>query len=904
MPNLLRKLSHRLSRERSGDRKERSESRGEEESEGQAGTVSDNAGLVLDPHSLEVLEEVIRLKRENAIRDSNHQGGGEPSARDSQADIGVTGDGEAAECPDSPHIEHHSELSGEDQCDDGLCEEDVEEDFLRYARQGLDCYEDFSPGSEPAERMTLPQSPMGIDVYIPDGRRLTGLEDSVKEGKDVNSAAYVPEISDREQKYAADAVGHGTFSDTGLPVDQIMALARSLRLEASDSTDVKKSPKMMENHGKYQKRSGRKPAHKHGKHDMPTTSNQAVEEFQGDAEEHFINIADDEQVVEGANKALERYLSPEINYDRLRHLMEAEKALERELLGIDQSLVEKLPAKVNQRLSGRARAMAAAETVATGATFEFSERLADSSGMQSLGRSSRLDYQLTRENATSLGYAARAKVYKARKSLDFGRDSSPSIVQGGRVSPPPPSEESQPEAVEWKPAVRPPVSSDCRSQQLSSVYDRTFAWKRRSERKCYQERVKKEVAGLANCTFNPVVNRTATSRKSAQHSPTVEESPQNNTMDSNHWWDEEEEEEDRNDPGLNDTALTVCSDGSNATVSTQACLRLYAQAQAKYARYHQKVEDAMIAERRSFQAQSPRALPLSKRIYGHDQGTRRPKVKPLATGTKKGWSGARKSLESYRKTWYLRQLVFYHRQEYYAEEKEKKIRATRETGKISTAQLSPGTRRILKEKAKRLEDASINQSEGSNVQELVQMFAEDLAKSEECGKEPAPSKQTASTPKKMLSYFDPECSFSPKITKKAMKMSKRTLEELSAGDTLRREALLEIKRAEKESQRMSEATFKPQLYKGYAYEYVEPKLNMKDPASYLVAVQEKQRQQRQQEREAQRAREEQEVKECTFKPRTKALPEYIARMAKEHSKKKQNQQQTELDDPFRRVWFV
>ncbi|WIA14378.1 hypothetical protein OEZ85_002907 [Tetradesmus obliquus] len=134
----------------------------------------------------------------------------------------------------------------------------------------------------------------------------------------------------------------------------------------------------------------------------------------------------------------------------------------------------------------------------------------------------------------------------------------------------------------------------------------------------------------------------------------------------------------------------------------------------------------------------------------------------------------------------------------------------------------------------------------------------------------------------------PDFTFKPAITRKAAAMKPRSVEDMSEGDRLRREAKLEQLRIMREARELAGVTFAPDMSPTRArpgsagdYESVKPKIRLSPGGleAYLASLEQKRRDMEAVRRRAQQQREEAELAECTFKPATTPVPAYLSATA-------------------------
>eukprot|EP01006_Ploeotia_vitrea_P029573 TRINITY_DN62087_c0_g1_i1.p1 TRINITY_DN62087_c0_g1~~TRINITY_DN62087_c0_g1_i1.p1 ORF type:complete len:678 (-),score=54.11 TRINITY_DN62087_c0_g1_i1:1126-3159(-) len=138
---------------------------------------------------------------------------------------------------------------------------------------------------------------------------------------------------------------------------------------------------------------------------------------------------------------------------------------------------------------------------------------------------------------------------------------------------------------------------------------------------------------------------------------------------------------------------------------------------------------------------------------------------------------------------------------------------------------------------------------------------------------------------------DKGLTFKPKITDAAKKTPAKTADELSRVDPIKRKQRLEELRDVETKREMAQATFQPNcnavrtLPKNMAHlGAVKSGLRLKeDIGSYVSRLQAKKNIEEQQVAEAKDNRIKEETQECTFKPKTRAAPAYIKRMAQARS---------------------
>lgn len=125
---------------------------------------------------------------------------------------------------------------------------------------------------------------------------------------------------------------------------------------------------------------------------------------------------------------------------------------------------------------------------------------------------------------------------------------------------------------------------------------------------------------------------------------------------------------------------------------------------------------------------------------------------------------------------------------------------------------------------------------------------------------------------------DRECTFKPRISAKGMEQRARSVNELSTGDALKREATQEALRLRAEQQEMQGATFQPRILSTPG---VEGRLRiLSEPETYIARVQKEQVEQDRRMIQRQIEQEDAELAECTFQPEIHQAPGYVQRIAK------------------------
>eukprot|EP00803_Ostreobium_quekettii_P007784 evm.model.scf_24.5 EVM.evm.TU.scf_24.5 scf_24:52365-58119(+) len=223
---------------------------------------------------------------------------------------------------------------------------------------------------------------------------------------------------------------------------------------------------------------------------------------------------------------------------------------------------------------------------------------------------------------------------------------------------------------------------------------------------------------------------------------------------------------------------------------------------------------------------------------------------------------------------------FLKRQTTFAENREQKLQELRRTV-VPGLQMSPGSRRILEQREKRLSrDKNVTEQnlegEGGDA---------GLGRESEAGNSASstigPCKGKTMGRGSRVPY--PGCTFRPKISWRAQKKPSRSLDELSSAELHRREANLEAKRAERKAAELEGATFKPDLSSTRGYNevaVVHPTVSFHHPGLYMASLRERQARRHEQAALARQDREREELWECTFRPRTRSLPSYILKRAR------------------------
>eukprot|EP00892_Ulva_mutabilis_P011721 jgi/Ulvmu1/8921/UM005_0012.1 len=121
------------------------------------------------------------------------------------------------------------------------------------------------------------------------------------------------------------------------------------------------------------------------------------------------------------------------------------------------------------------------------------------------------------------------------------------------------------------------------------------------------------------------------------------------------------------------------------------------------------------------------------------------------------------------------------------------------------------------------------------------------------------------------------CTFRPKIRPSSRLRCGRTVEELSMGDYASRSAKIQQQTLQKEEMIKKETPFKPQLFSpSQVLSGVKGKIAWDN--AYIQRCRDKQYQKEQIRQAHQAMQLEQEMKECTFRPRTGRMPKLIREM--------------------------
>jgi len=123
-----------------------------------------------------------------------------------------------------------------------------------------------------------------------------------------------------------------------------------------------------------------------------------------------------------------------------------------------------------------------------------------------------------------------------------------------------------------------------------------------------------------------------------------------------------------------------------------------------------------------------------------------------------------------------------------------------------------------------------------------------------------------------------ECTFKPKISTKGEESRARSVDELSTGDALKKQAMQEAMKLRAEQEEMKEYTFQPRIHSNSG---VQGRLQiLSEPGTYVARVASDQMRQDQQIHEHLRKLELEEMAECTFEPEIHEAPAYVKRIAR------------------------
>ncbi len=213
---------------------------------------------------------------------------------------------------------------------------------------------------------------------------------------------------------------------------------------------------------------------------------------------------------------------------------------------------------------------------------------------------------------------------------------------------------------------------------------------------------------------------------------------------------------------------------------------------------------------------------------------------------------------------------FFERQRSYSEKRRALEEAARAEAdaQMRGPELSAGTARIMARDA--LRPSFLARMEG-DVQKYL------------AGSASAPHSSSRAAP-------DEECTFTPQINARARGRRGRSVEELSVGDTARRERDLEKLRLERQQEEEGELTFRPRLNTNYS---VESRLKVtSDPTSYMARVKQHMQLKKKVVEVVREAQETKLLEECTFQPRTTEVPAYISKIARSMAQAKSSRQST------------
>ncbi|KAG2448863.1 hypothetical protein HYH02_006213 [Chlamydomonas schloesseri] len=210
---------------------------------------------------------------------------------------------------------------------------------------------------------------------------------------------------------------------------------------------------------------------------------------------------------------------------------------------------------------------------------------------------------------------------------------------------------------------------------------------------------------------------------------------------------------------------------------------------------------------------------------------------------------------------------FLARQERFLADREHKLALLEQENPLMP-HMSPGSRRLLKEKELRDSVARVEGQEAGVAEQ---------PSSNTAGGSPGRLERKLRTIMEMYR----ECTFQPQITRKAAAMPNRSVDEMMDGGRSRRDEWLEQQRAVQQMRELEGATFKPQTNTKDNYSHVRPRINMRNPDAYLAHVDMKRRQREALRHELEREREALELQHCTFKPQVTPLPPYLIRRLQE-----------------------
>lgn len=118
--------------------------------------------------------------------------------------------------------------------------------------------------------------------------------------------------------------------------------------------------------------------------------------------------------------------------------------------------------------------------------------------------------------------------------------------------------------------------------------------------------------------------------------------------------------------------------------------------------------------------------------------------------------------------------------------------------------------------------------------------------------------------------------FKPEINPYSTQMPRRSPQDLSHGDMIRKKQIIQLKRIQKVRSELDGVTFQPQRIKKPQYEQNESILSARNiEHDYLTLVQAKEDEKRSRMEKAKKEREEAALAKCTFKPSTSRMPAFI-----------------------------
>ncbi|KAJ8601263.1 hypothetical protein CTAYLR_003280 [Chrysophaeum taylorii] len=151
---------------------------------------------------------------------------------------------------------------------------------------------------------------------------------------------------------------------------------------------------------------------------------------------------------------------------------------------------------------------------------------------------------------------------------------------------------------------------------------------------------------------------------------------------------------------------------------------------------------------------------------------------------------------------------------------------------------------------------------------------------------------------------DDECTFAPTISDAASRKPRRSVDELSAGDALRRETSRRLLKLKADHDERARHSFKPDLVaSSRAKPHAESKLRITSaPDTYLDRLRRENEKRLENRRRQQREQDRRELRDATFEPRTTKCPTYIKRIARGMALAKQADHSSSLDQPARPTW--